>query len=136
MRIPACPGALGRSRRLRHITQVHTQAGSTATHDPQPIRSFISLHHVVRPHTTSHLPLLAASASASPRQVCEFLRSFITRALRLAQSSRVSNVQNGTPTGYFLCCSRDCYATRWRNITARARVDAEKWLSNGAYARL
>lgn len=123
MRIPACLGALVRSpcRAGSGILHryIHRQGQRPLTTLNLFARS-CSLHRVVRPHTTSH-------AASRARQVCGFSsRSFVTRALRLAPCSRVSNVQNGTHWTLSLCCSRDCYATRWRNITARALALARR----------
>lgn len=54
--------------------QVHTQAGSTATRDPQPIRSFMSLHRMVRPHTTSHAASHPPARGFLRVQPCAFTR--------------------------------------------------------------
>lgn len=87
--------------------------------------------------TTSH-DLTRRLASAAPLSGKRgFLsRGFVTRALRLAPGSRVSNVQNGTHwTVPFVAkpeLLRDAVAKHYRTLAAR--VGAEKWLSNGAYA--
>jgi len=88
----------------------------------------MSLHRVVRPHTTSH-----AASRVRPRGKCGFLRAALQHARWDSRRVRACQTCKTGPTGQSLCCSRDCYATQWRNITARARVGAKKWLSNGAH---
>lgn len=112
MRIPACLGVRSYARRHRHTTQVHTQAGSTATHDPQPIRSFMSLHRMVRPHTTSHaasrMCVPAATVRISSRGLCN------TRVETRAEFARVKRAKRD-PLDVPFVADRGCYAMRWRN---------------------
>lgn len=130
MRIPACLGALVRSPAPAYYTGTYT--GRVNGHS-RP--STYSLVHVPPPYGTTSHDLTRRLANVRPRGERGFLRAdFVTRALRLARSSRVSNAQNGTHWTFPLLRTEAVARTRWRNITARARVGAEKWLSNGAYA--
>lgn len=81
----------------RHTTQVHAQAGSTATHDPQPILSARS--HVPPPcGTTSHDLAHAASRE----------RGFLRVALYL---TRVERAKRDSLGEHFLCRRRVVTAT-------------------------
>lgn len=100
----------------RHTTQVHVQAGSTATHDPQPILSARS--HVPPPcGTTSHDLAHAASRG----------HGFLPAALYLTRVKRAKRDSRGE---HFLCRRRVVTATRWRNIPACVSAVAKEWLSN------
>lgn len=99
----------------RHTTQVHVQAGSTATHDPQPILSARS--HVPPPcGTTSHDLAHAASRE----------HGFLPAALYL---TRVKRAKRDSREDIFFVvvellprCGGETYP--------RVSVVAKEWLSN------
>ena len=79
----ACLG--GSVPRLATRLRAGTHAGSTATHDPQPIRSFVSLKRVPRPRARSSIRTRRVRFFVSSTRA-SFLFFFFSPSTRFAQS--------------------------------------------------